>query len=157
MAGRPKWRVTRGLKRVLEALAQGHSREAACSKGDVSRATFYARLQTDQTFATRVLEAEDAGKAAAEAVVLAAFDADNPDVAAKWAAWMLERKYRQEYGQQIDIRQLPTEALLALLGIDTTPQAPMTIQEARRRRALMLAQSDSQEPVDAAHSAEEKD
>src|SRR5579864_942571 len=107
MAGRPAWKVSRALKRAIEALQKGYTRQAACAIAGVSTFTFYDRLKTDQTFADAVIEAETHGKAVSEEVILRAHSDKDIAVASQNARWRLERLYRQEFGPTLDLRSLP--------------------------------------------------
>ncbi len=95
---------------ILEALRKGNSRTAAFGAVGVVRDTFYNWLRADRTFSDAVARAE----AEAEQWFL---DRLKAGAAEDWRAaesW-LKRARRADWGDQLDLKRVPTEALVALL------------------------------------------
>lgn len=98
-------------EKILAALKAGNTRRAAAAYAGVHWETFYRWLE-DATFSDAVYEAEAAPEVlCASTIVNAARKGD-------WRAgnsW-LEKRRRDEWGDEINIRVLSNEQLLALAG-----------------------------------------
>lgn len=99
------------LRIICDALENGTTRRAACAAAGITHTTFYGWLNDYPAVLDAVSRAEAVCQQRMEAKLVKAADND-------WraSAFWLERRRRAEYGQQIDLRAVPTERLVELIG-----------------------------------------
>lgn len=95
---------------ILEALRRGNTRRAAAAVAGITPETFYTWLREDLTLSDAVIVAEGE----AEASLVGAIRDKAPE---DWRAAesLLKRRFRDAWGDQVDLRKLPDEVLIRLL------------------------------------------
>ncbi len=98
---------------ILKALRLGNTRTTAAAYAGVSRETLYAWMRESLTFSDAVIEAEASAEVGhVECIAKAASKGS-------WmaSAWWLERRRPKQWREikTLDIRNIPTETLIAIL------------------------------------------
>jgi hypothetical protein len=105
---------------ILASLEMGNTHRAAAAQGDINVATFYDWLNRDPTFHDAVEKAE----ANAEALYLGRVKVAADNGTWQAAAWWLERRKPDDFGQRarVDLTTVRDEAglLASKIGIDDT-------------------------------------
>ena len=103
MAGRKSKYTTETINNLLKGLREGKGRHRACIEANISYVTFLRWIKDKKkvNFVTQVKEAETEGnqiikETCEQAIINAATNNDKPIWQA--AAWMLERKFPEQYG-----------------------------------------------------------
>ena len=95
-------RTPETAERIIRALRLGATHRLAAAAGGINVATFYRWLDADRAFRDAVKEAEGAAALAALAAIERAAQAGTWQA----AAWLLERRYPEEYGRRVVTQQL---------------------------------------------------
>ena len=98
--GRPTKKREIVVKKLEGVFKLGVSDEIACRYAKISKPTFYDWCKKDEDFLYRITTAKDFARLAAGNVVMDAIVKDKDINSAKW--W-LERKHKDEFGQQMPI------------------------------------------------------
>ena len=95
-------RTPEAAERIIRAIRLGATNRLAAAAGGINVATFYRWLDADRAFRDAVKEAEGAAALAALAAIERAAQAGTWQA----AAWLLERRYPEEYGRRVVTQQL---------------------------------------------------
>ena len=100
------------VKKIVEALLAGNTREIAARYGGVASATFYTWLDQYPEFLENVLDAETRAVCRNVAIISRAAQRDP-----KWAAWWLERRCPRDWKPRvgIDISEAEVDAQITYL------------------------------------------
>ena len=98
-------------KVICKVLSEGRSIAEACSKADISIATYYAWLEEHQTFSEATTRARDEGEA-----FLAGLQYENALEKPEELRWRLERQFRSRWSSKVEVEH------------SGSTNAPLTIQ-----------------------------
>jgi transposase len=101
MAGRRSKYTPETVERILQAIRIGSAKEHAAEYGGITKETFYQWLKSKSDFSDAVTRAEAEARTRWLAIVERNARGDD-QTKQDWraAAWMLERRYPQQYGKQ---------------------------------------------------------
>lgn len=129
--GRPS-KIEAVREQLLANLREAMSIRAACALSGVGKSTFYDWINNDEKFADEV----EAAKRFSEAVMIARIKALGEEKG-DWRsyAWLLERRFRQEWGarQEIELNQTVNDggAALVVQMIEQTDQRLLEIRDGK--------------------------
>ena len=97
---RPTVMTTDVVAKLVNAFAMGFSDTTACEIAHIDRSTFYRHMKSDESFATKVLDAKNFVKIVAANRVRRTIMDDAHRDNAKVAMWYLEHKEPEEFGSK---------------------------------------------------------
>jgi hypothetical protein len=103
--GRPTVITDEVVRKLEDAFREGFSVNTACELSGISRSTYYEHLNSNEAFSDKMVVARQWVNEKAKQVIIKAIDKDD----IKAAQWWLERKARDEFGANIDIREQKIE------------------------------------------------
>ena len=103
--GRPSVITPSTVSKLEQALRDGFSVEMACYVSDISRSTYYARLQADDEFSDKMARSQAWATERAKQVIIQAINAGD----IKACQWWLERRSRAEFGANPADRRIQTQ------------------------------------------------
>lgn len=101
--GRPTIITPIIVNKLCEAFKVGLNTQEACRFADISRQVYYSRYKQDDQFHDKIESAKDHLKLKALSVVESSISNGNINT----AKWYLERKYRNEFGEDKDENYVP--------------------------------------------------
>lgn len=108
------------IKAILDAIKVGGSDVDACAHAGISQDTFYEWMNSKSEFSEQVTRARTDGKLARIGRIVQA------GVKGDWRAdaWYLERRWPEEYAQQLVIKVAPADLeLVRSMGFNTAAEA----------------------------------
>jgi len=111
---RPTKATPETIKAICDEIRSGSSQDDAARLSDVNIGTFYRWMNTNREFSDAVQKAHaDFKHANVLAIRAAGIRKDKSgDLKGQWQAnaWLLERKYSDEFGQKLTIKVTPEQA-----------------------------------------------
>lgn len=135
------------LDALLNALAAGMTRTCAAAAAGIDRSTLYDWIHADPAIADAITRAELSFAGRVEQQF--GDDALSSDDWRARESW-LKRRRRREWGDEINLRAIPTETLLELLdgGSDDEDDGPISVQALRRQAQLAAYESGEPAPLE---------
>jgi hypothetical protein len=121
--------TTERLNAICETLRKGATRSAAARSNGINRDTLYEWMNTYPDVSDMITRAEAEFRTQVEVKF-----GEDALIGSDWRAResLLKRRYPETWGDKIDLRAIPTEKLLELLGGDACNEEPWpTLQRSK--------------------------